>query len=178
MMVVSINNNKFNNKGFTLVELIIVIVLLGILSATAFPHFINLSSDARIKVITQIKASVKAANDLLYLKSFMSSYSVRPVPGRTDLIDIDMNNDGNFDVFGADKVDVRLKYHYIDNTDIIKRINISTDFLLKEEGIDFTYIGYDLDKNGTPKNDNCYFKYTQAQSETIPAAYTVVNSGC
>jgi prepilin-type N-terminal cleavage/methylation domain-containing protein len=166
------------NRGFTLIELIIVIVLVGILSIIAFPHFFNLSSDARVKVITQIKVSVKAANDLLYLKSFMSSYSVRPVSGRPDLIDIDMDHDGDFDVFGANKVDVRLKYHYIDNTDIIKRIDISDDFLLKEEGIDFTYIGYDLDSNGQVKNDNCYFKYTQAQSESVPAAYLVVSSGC
>jgi len=178
MIALKSNFSQLNNKGFTLVELIIVIVLLGILSATAFPHFINLSSDARIKVITQIKASVKTANDLLYLKSFMSSYSTRAVPGRPDLIDIDMDHDGDFDVFGANKVDVRLKYHYIDNTDIIKRINISDDFLLKEEGIDFTYIGYDLDNNGQVKNDNCYFKYTQAQSESVPAAYLVISSSC
>ncbi|MBL4910241.1 MAG: type II secretion system protein [Alteromonadaceae bacterium] len=170
--------NSQKNQGFTLVELIVVIVLLGILSATAFPHFINLSSDARIKVITQIKVSVKTANDLLYLKSFMPSYSVQPVLNRPDLIDIDMDHDGNFDVIGANKVDIRLKYHYIDNTDIIKRIDISDDFLLKEEGIDFTYLGYDLDNNGQVKNDNCYFKYTQAQSEAVPAAYVVISSGC
>ncbi len=166
------------NQGFTLIELIIVLVIIGILSVTALPHFINLSSEARIKVITQIKTSVKAANDLLYLKSFMSSYSIRPVLNRPDLIDIDMDHDGDFEVFSSDNIDVRLKYHYIDNTDIIKRIDLSNDFLLEEEGIDFTYIGYDLNNDGQVKDDNCYFKYTQAQSETVPAAYLVVISGC
>ena len=35
-----------NEKGFTLIELIMVIVLLGIMAAVAIPTFINLSQDA------------------------------------------------------------------------------------------------------------------------------------
>ncbi|MGL1956246.1 MAG: type II secretion system GspH family protein [Colwellia sp.] len=166
------------NKGFTLIELVVVIVILSILAVTALPKYINLSSDAKIQVITQIKVSAKAANDLLFLKSHMPSYSTRPVTGRDDLLDIDMNKDGNFDVFGPNSVDVRLKWRYIDNTDILKRIDISADFVSQEEGIDFTYIGYDLNSNNQVKDDNCYFKYTQAQSETVAAAYEVISTGC
>ena len=35
-----------NNKGFTLIELVIVIVVLGVLSAVAIPQFINMKQDA------------------------------------------------------------------------------------------------------------------------------------
>ena len=38
-------------KGFTLIELIIVIVLLGILAVTAAPKFLNLQDDARDSVL-------------------------------------------------------------------------------------------------------------------------------
>lgn len=36
-----------NNKGFTLIELVIVIVVLGVLSAVAIPQFINMQQDAQ-----------------------------------------------------------------------------------------------------------------------------------
>ncbi|WP_407676617.1 pilus assembly FimT family protein [Photobacterium obscurum] len=35
-----------NNRGFTLIELIVVIVLLGILATTAAPKFLNMQHDA------------------------------------------------------------------------------------------------------------------------------------
>lgn len=36
-----------NSKGFTLVELVMVIIILGILSVTAMPKFFNLQNDAK-----------------------------------------------------------------------------------------------------------------------------------
>jgi len=165
-------------KGFTLIELVVVIVILGILSVVALPRFIDLSSDARISTLTQLEASVKGANNLLFMKSHMPSYTTRAVPGRPDLLDIDMDHDGDFEVFSPDNIDVRLKERYLDNTDIIKRIYISDVFKFEYEGIDYTYIGYDLNNDGQVKNDACYFKYTQAQSPTVPAAYEIVNTGC
>jgi MSHA pilin protein MshA len=53
-------------KGFTLIELIIVIVILGILGVTAAPKFLSLSVDARESATTGLKGALSAGANLVY----------------------------------------------------------------------------------------------------------------
>jgi len=60
-----------NNKGFTLIELVVVIVILGILAVTAAPKFINLKADAQTSTLHGVKAAMEGASALVYGKSIV-----------------------------------------------------------------------------------------------------------
>ena len=67
-----------NNGGFTLIELIVVIVILGILAVTAAPKFVDLQSDARLATLNGMKAAINSAVSLTYGKSLVKGVEKAP----------------------------------------------------------------------------------------------------
>lgn len=66
-----VNKSFSKTSGFTLIELIVVIVILGIMAAVAGPKFVDLQSDARLSVIRGVEGSIRSAATLVYSKSLI-----------------------------------------------------------------------------------------------------------
>lgn len=58
-------------KGFTLIELVVVIVILGILAATAAPKFIDLTGDAKESVMKGVEGSIESAISMVHAKAII-----------------------------------------------------------------------------------------------------------
>jgi MSHA pilin protein MshA len=150
--------------GFTMVELIVVILILGILSALALPKFINMGQDARIAKMNAIYGSVRAASQVTYAAAL-----VRNQLGATANVS---NQSGT---------NITAVYGYPDTT---KATGIAfaagLDVTAQNADnvvLDTTTVGTMLIQGNGAGVTTCQISYTVATA-AAPPAITVATSGC
>lgn len=158
-------------KGFTLIELVVVIIILGILAVTAAPKFINLQSDARKSTLEGVKGALQGANTLLYSKAAIQSKEKDA--NTADANNVDTTGDGNDDI--------KAVYGYVkaDATEMAKVLEIdSSEWTIAvpgdESDAEIIIHPADLTPSDTKK---CFVEYTDATDTTLPV-YKVVSTDC
>lgn len=77
---------KNKNKGFTLVEIMIVVVIIGLLASMAIPAFQKVRSSSQDKAVLNNARQLSAAGDQYYLENGVSSVVLTDLVGPTTYI--------------------------------------------------------------------------------------------
>ena len=181
-------------SGFTLIELVVVIVILGILAATAAPKFMNLQGDARISALNGLKGAVKSAVSMTYskaiLKGIEKSETGKVCANGSDLngatcsdpIDIvygrpDATADGlikSLDIeskaveSSGDANDTTVEWNYFVSGNSIVIFSSSGGLAPKDQKV----------KTGEQEADGCNLVYTKSAGETAAPEVTVTTKKC
>lgn len=94
-------------NGFTLIEMVVVIVILGVLAVTAAPRFLNLQSDARIAALKGASGAIESANAIVYGKAAIAG--IEQTSGAV----------GTIDTFGGNIVMTKDNLEKAFNTDMV-----------------------------------------------------------
>jgi len=162
-------------QGFTLIELIIVIVILGGLAVTAAPKFSNLSTEARIATLESIEGDIKTTMSLVHTKAL--------ILGLTEGAQVMTLDNGD---------NINLAHGFPVPADLNKvldisgpMLSVSSDYFPNYPVLVYYFTGNPNPKDNTPpfplpnQGTDCFVMYSVSTPNITPYAGTrIMSNGC
>lgn len=180
MKVVGLKNKRTGNpavnrqsgfatqSGFTLVELIIVIVILGVLAVSALPRFLDFSGSANKAVLSGIKGAVESAASMTFFACQIDQLCNPTLPAdgtsQTRVCITQSCAPGEF-------ISTHYGYPNASNPGIVRTLNLEGIF----NSSGGTSLSFYLDQTS---NQNCRVRYVRATASGQKPVVSVIDSDC
>lgn len=152
-----------SNSGFTLIELIIVIVILGILAVTALPRFIGFGNDARIATLESLFGNIESTANLVFAKCSVSIECNKKLLGSS----VNIGATSAIVVYGFPDAGNRLNDRQLDT-------------LINHDGFTAEIVDHRtrFSLEGAPNPETCSVLYREPTSITSGITLTIATEGC